>query len=903
MKTQNTKTENGKEFPASAYAYVPDATKPSTWKLRLTETPEGQPTAGQVGRAIAAVSASGYRGQKADIPTADLPAVKKALVAAWKATHPDQKPSEMPTTLREAVSDDMSFNDIQQAVQQAITAKYGAGAGPGYGLWIRDLSDTWVVWDSGGDGCYQADYTIDGDTVTLGMPQKVEPHTVYQAVEATDHIAGRVKESKGSDDAGGRIFRMDVIAAGDSKNRRRYTEAVLGKAAGLYEGAKVYDHHRTAQELETSTIAGLVGSLRNVEATSKGIEADLHLLPGAAHTAEALDASLQVQDQGLPPLVGMSHDVQALFVPLMVGGQRFQECTEITKVHSADVVADPSAGGKATRMVAGGTGDDNAPEEGHMTLKELLALLREAKDRAGYDALVDEHKTVLTDAGLTSEDFPYAEPAKALAGVGAAAAGGAAGAPGGDAGAEGGQATEATRPEPGRATETSYAKSSPLGSMLVSSTAAAGLAGTDPETARRLTESFTRTLPDRFTESELMAAWLGFQGMRKEFERAGLAPSVPHVQVTRESLDKKIAGLDAMFAGDFRKGYTSFKRAYYDITGHRPPTEFGTEDEARAILRECIGAEPYDGARRATESATASTWNLILGDSITRRLVAEYNQPSLQTWRAIVSNVFPLNDFRTQRIDRLGGYGVLPTVNEGAPYQPLTTPGNEEVTYSPSKRGGTEDLTYETIVNDDLRVIQKIPQKLGLAAAQTLYRFVWDFLNTNPTVYDSVALFASGHANTDTNALSGANVSVGRKKMRKQTAYGDSNDVLSIVPKTLVVCSDLEELAFEIATSAVALPSAAPVGAATNIPNLHANLDFITVDYWTSTTAWFLVADPAMVPTIEIGFLFGKQDPELFVQNDPTVGSPFNADKITWKIRHIYGGADLDYRGFYRGNS
>jgi hypothetical protein len=424
------------------------------------------------------------------------------------------------------------------------------------------------------------------------------------------------------------------------------------------------------------------------------------------------------------------------------------------------------------------------------------------------------------------------------------------------------------------------------------------------DTARRLAESFERMVPDRFTEDELTAQWGAFHGMRQEFERAGLAPTVPDVQVGKEALDKKIERLDRMFEGDFAKGgYHSFRRAYYDITGTRPSFDVGSEDEARRILRESIGAQPYDGAMRATESATSATWNLILGDAITRRMVAEYSQPGLQAWRQIVSNVFPLNDFRTQRIDRLGGYGTLPTVNQGAPYQPLTTPGNEEATYSPSKKGGTEDLTWETIVNDDLRVVQKIPQKLGLAAAQTLFRGVFDLLDANATIYDSVALFASGHANTDANALSGANVSVGRRKMRKQTAYGDSTNVLSIVPKTLLVVSELEELAFQVANSTVALPSAAPVGAAADQPNLHQGLNFITMDYWTSSTKWVLVADPNMVPTIEVGFLFGKDSPELFVQNDPTTGAPFNADKIVWKIRHVWGLTVLDYRGFYRGNS
>src|SRR3990170_2881974 len=59
-----TRTEDGKAFPASDYAYVPDAAKPSAWKLRLTSTPGGKPDAGIVGAAIAAFSPGGFRGQR-----------------------------------------------------------------------------------------------------------------------------------------------------------------------------------------------------------------------------------------------------------------------------------------------------------------------------------------------------------------------------------------------------------------------------------------------------------------------------------------------------------------------------------------------------------------------------------------------------------------------------------------------------------------------------------------------------------------------------------------------------------------------------------------------------------------------------------------------------------------------
>ena len=58
---------------------------------------------------------------------------------------------------------------------------------------------------------------------------------------------------------------------------------------------------------------------------------------------------------------------------------------------------------------------------------------------------------------------------------------------------------------------------------------------------------------------------------------------------------------------------------------------------------------------------------------------------------------------------------------------------------------------------------------------------------------------------------------------------------------------------------------------------------------------------PADHPLIEVGFMDGRIDPELFMQDDPTVGSVFSADKVTWKLRHIYGLTAVDYRGFQRG--
>uniref|UniRef100_A0A6M3L3M5 Uncharacterized protein n=1 Tax=viral metagenome TaxID=1070528 RepID=A0A6M3L3M5_9ZZZZ len=78
------KTEDGEQYPASAFAYVPEPDKPSTWKLRLWEDPTKKITRAQLGRAASALSPGGFRGQKADIPSADLPAVKRKIRAQYK---------------------------------------------------------------------------------------------------------------------------------------------------------------------------------------------------------------------------------------------------------------------------------------------------------------------------------------------------------------------------------------------------------------------------------------------------------------------------------------------------------------------------------------------------------------------------------------------------------------------------------------------------------------------------------------------------------------------------------------------------------------------------------------------------------------------------------------------------
>ncbi|HEV2778551.1 MAG TPA: DUF6582 domain-containing protein [Actinophytocola sp.] len=803
---------------------------------------------------------------------ADLKKVKARIKAAMKRL--DIAVSQDSTT-EAVINGKRSFDDIRELVRRAIRAMLASHTDTYCWAYIVDLSDTDVVYIDNDERLWQCPYTLAGDTVTLGAPEEVvrtyapvgSPAEEPAMEAAHDTVLGRVVEAKGNDAAGNRIFRIRVIAYGDSKNGRRYTEAVLRQAVPLYEGARVYDHHRTPEEMTSATIQGLIGHLRGAEATDDGIEADLHLFPSATHAAEALDASLAVQAEGGEPLVGVSHDVMALWRPVQESGRRIVEATRITAVNSADVVAHPSAGGMATRAVAGGIPEPAGEvPAGSSTLKEPEVPPTKAEVLAAFQEATDEE---LAAVGLARAGSPDTET----------------------------KTTEATNPpkpgegEPAKVTEAddSLAKTSYLARLMISSKVQ------DADLPVSVVESVTAALPDRITEAAVDAQIAAIKTTLGQLERAGLAPTVT-ATVTQEAHDKKVKALDNFFAGNFREGYKSFRHAFFDVTGHRRAGSFD-EDENRLIMRESIGV--FDSARRATESLTSTSWDQVLGDSITRRMIALYAQPSLQTWRQVVSEIVPVSDFRQQRRERIGGYGLLPEVAEGAPYQPLTSPTDEEAVYKAIKRGGTEDLTFEMIVNDDQNAVRMIPKNLGLAAAITLYRFVWDIFPTNAaTTYDSTALFHANHNNTTAAALSQSALDAAWVKMRQQAAFGNSVNILSLEPKTLIVPTTLGPLGYQLTRSAVAIPSSSSDPA--DRPNMYQGMGLIVIDYWTDQNDWFLAADPNMCPTIEIGFYQGREDPELFTQADPNVGSMFDADKQTYKLRHIYNGTVLEHRGLAR---
>jgi len=349
--------------------------------------------------------------------------------------------------------------------------------------------------------------------------------------------------------------------------------------------------------------------------------------------------------------------------------------------------------------------------------------------------------------------------------------------------------------------------------------------------------------------------------------------------------------------------FRSFVRAAETVIGR------GQRMDARDILRHSQGYQPREirateAYKRVKEGLQTSDWAEILGDSVTRQLLDAYQlDDRIRQVKMMASAIVPINDFRTNRRMRLGGYGLLPTVAERGTYQPLTSPGDEEATYAIAKKGGTEDVSLEMVANDDVGAIKQIPVKLAQAAAETIHQAIFDIPRLNTTnIYDASPLFRT--ANKTASAFGKATMNTARKTMRQQAAFGDSTKKLGAtnLPFIWFGPADLEEAAeilFNARQKSTAPETSTTAETSTVEPNIHKGVKIEVVDYFSDAADCFVMANPQKMHTLEIGFYQGKEEPELFTQDMPNVGSMFNADKMTWKIRHIWGFSFLDFRGFF----
>lgn len=406
---------------------------------------------------------------------------------------------------------------------------------------------------------------------------------------------------------------------------------------------------------------------------------------------------------------------------------------------------------------------------------------------------------------------------------------------------------------------------------------------------------------------------------------AALSPSgrvVGHgavVEVGKEEMDRFRDAMDGMITGRMVNKvipFCSLHESYRLITGRSGSrADIGREllqhmawalpgmpgheevfEQHHIMLRE--SAPSFSGPLR--EALATTDWPEIFGDSIRRALIREY-QEFRPEWRDVVSGVVPVQDFRENIRIRVGGIADLADVAELGTYPEIAEPTDEAEKYTVGKKGGLFTISMETVVNDDLGKIRQIPVMLGRAAARTISKAVLKTnLSDNPLlVSDGVALIDSAtHKNDVAAALSEASLQDAIELILKAEEK-DTGERLGLMPKLLVIPPDLQSLGWELINSRIKISGGA--GPITGIPsNIREFYGMqLVLNLWqTSATRWQIIADPARNPTMEVGFLGGRQNPEVFVADQPAIGSMLTADKIVYKIRYIFGVVVLDFRTF-----
>ncbi|MEM7047832.1 MAG: phage major capsid protein [Pseudomonadota bacterium] len=410
------------------------------------------------------------------------------------------------------------------------------------------------------------------------------------------------------------------------------------------------------------------------------------------------------------------------------------------------------------------------------------------------------------------------------------------------------------------------------------------------ESVRRMVETITYSVT-AVAESGLPE--IAQQKLRKAFETGTW---------TREGIDARIAeerdylakftesGKPSGLGGARASVLEDQTEKHSDMWGH----VFDDETEEHVSLKEAYIAVTGDQkvTGRLSESITTTTTGIVdlIGAALGKRLLKEYKIPDqYSVWRS-VADVVPVNDFRERHVITVGGYSDTPVVNEGAKYQSLTDPSTEKSKYQVEKHGGLADITFEAIKNDDVGLVRRIPRKLAQAAKRTLAKNVLSVFSDNPDItIDGKKLFHTDHSNTGTATLTAASLSAARLKMLGQQEPGEK-DTLGVPPKFLLVPFALQEKAYNLFKRTTNQDKTFVQDWAPTI---------LPIWFWDDADAWFLVASPKEIPCLEVGFLDGKQEPEILVQNDPRSGSLFTNDKITYKLRHIYGVGLVDYRGLY----
>ena len=292
-------------------------------------------------------------------------------------------------------------------------------------------------------------------------------------------------------------------------------------------------------------------------------------------------------------------------------------------------------------------------------------------------------------------------------------------------------------------------------------------------------------------------------------------------------------------------------------------------------------------AERAMHT-TSDFPNLLTGTG-NRVLMAAY-QAAPNPLKQVLARQTTLNDFRPRTMLKISDMPKLQRVTEHGEIKSVTRSETTEG-YALDTFAMIFALTRKAIINDDLGAFSDWSVAMGKAASETEADQLVQLLNqangNGPVMGDGKTLFHATHGNLATagGGIANATLSAARLGMRNQKGI-DGKTPINATPKYILVSPERE-------TEAEQALAALYAATANQVSVFSGKLELL-VEARLTPGAWYVFADPAVLPVLEYAYLSSAQGPQISTRDGwETLGTEF-------RVVLDFGCGAIDWRGAYR---
>ncbi len=338
----------------------------------------------------------------------------------------------------------------------------------------------------------------------------------------------------------------------------------------------------------------------------------------------------------------------------------------------------------------------------------------------------------------------------------------------------------------------------------------------------------------------------------------------------------------------------------------------------------------YSSAKRRymlSEAETTADFPYLFGTVLERQLYAKYKAQE-PDWKDYIK-VGTQNDFRPSWVIGVHGLqGTLPAVALRGEYPQDENLADGKVVIQLSKYGREFGLAWEALINDDLGAFSDLAERFATAAMRSEYKFATQLYAAAGGPHTSLFGATITHpldGKAITNAFTGAgatfsitNLGAAATTMRRFTDFDGEPVIFDgfelIVPPALEIPM-LQALnpANIIQSGGDSTSAAKPQirSSSNTVPMLnitgHVNPYLPIVTTTNADKTWYLFGKLSNSGyAARMNFLRGHESPELCMKNPNKIAlggatmSPlegdYESDSIRWRIRHIFGGTQVDQR-------